>query len=376
MRDFRNLRSAVLVPAGSVTVVHGENGQGKTNLLEAIYYLATLRPLRGSRSADLVRLGAEAAEVRGEVAETITRTLKVRLGAGGREATVDEKAPGSVERYAEVLKVVAFTPDDLEIAKGAPATRRRWLDRAAFTRQAGYLADHRVYSRALKARNELLRAARKGAGDAGALAAFDATLATAGGRILARRLTLLDELAPRVEARWRSVTGADLTLTLAYQSALGDAGSLPRDPEGLAGCFAEVLARRAGLDRARGFTTAGPHADDVALSLDDREVRVYASQGQQRAVVLALKVAEIENLEAETGRVPLLLLDDVSSELDPERNAHLLAYLGQFTGQVVLTTTNPSLAPVPPSAAATWVRVEAGVLTPSAPPESSWIPGG
>ena len=137
-----------------------------------------------------------------------------------------------------------------------------------------------------------------------------------------------------------------------------------------------MLTRRAGLDRARGFTTAGPHADDVALALDDREVRVYASQGQQRAVVLALKVAEIENLEAETGRVPLLLLDDVSSELDPERNAHLLAYLGSFAGQVVLTTTNPSLAPVPPSAAATWVRVRGGVLSPSDPPESSWIPGG
>ena len=126
----------------------------------------------------------------------MTRRLRVRLGAGGREATVDGKAPGSVERYAEVLKVVAFTPDDLEIAKGAPATRRRWLDRAAFTRQAGYLADHRVYARALKARNELLRAARKGPFDAGSLAAFDATLAAAGGRILARRLTAARRARP------------------------------------------------------------------------------------------------------------------------------------------------------------------------------------
>lgn len=350
-------------------MIHGENGQGKTNLLEAVYYLSTLRPLRGSRSAELVRIGAEVACVEGDVEETVTRRLSVRLASGSREAKVDGKAPASVERYAEILKVVAFTPGDLEIAKGAPATRRRWLDRAAFTRTPGYLADHRAYTRALRARNELLRAGRRGEGDAAALAAFDATLARTGARLLARRLALVDELVPVARARFASVTGGAAELSIAYETSAAGDGPVPRDPAALEARFAETLERRAGLDLARGHTTTGPHADDVRLSLGNREVRTYASQGQSRAVVLALKIAEIERLEAAGSRTPVLLLDDVSSELDPERNAHLLAYLSGFSGQVLLTTTDPSLAPVPPSAAARWVRVRAGAITPSSPPK-------
>lgn len=352
-------------------MVYGENGQGKTNLLEAIWFLGTLRPLRASRAAELVRLEAERAEVKGTVVEAVTTHLAVRLDGGRREATVDGKRPQSVEGYAEALKLVGFTPDDLDIAKGAPSARRRWLDRAAFTRQGGYLADHRAYARALKSRNRLLK---EGAPDGPALEAYDEALVRTGARLLRRRLALLAELTPLAAERWQSVTHSPLALGLTYVSdALTGKAPWPEDEAGLAEVLRVALSRRRRVDRQRGFTTAGPHGDDVRLTLSGRDVRAFASQGQQRAVVLALKIAEIENLRARTGRTPVLLLDDVSSELDPERNAHLLAYLAAFPGQVVLTTTDPALAPVPEGADSLHVRVRAGVLTPEDGPPAGAV---
>jgi DNA replication and repair protein RecF len=365
LHQFRNLASLRLEPAERLTVVVGENGQGKTNLVEAVYFLSTQKALRAAKGAELVAFGAPLAEVEGTVVEAVTTRLRLRVTAKGRTATVDGKRPRSLEAYADVLKVVAFTPDDLQVSKGPPAERRRWLDRAAFTRHAAYLAEHRAFSRALKARNRLLKDARRTGRLPLELEAFDEAVATTGARLWRRRLAVVDELAEPVAARFETIARLGRPLSMRYASEildrLGEGGAAASETE-LSERLLGALAERRRVDVARGFTTAGPQADDVALCLDGREVRAFASQGQQRAVVLALKIAEIENLRARLGRTPLLLLDDVSSELDPGRNAHLLGYLAEFPGQALVTTTDPGLAPPAPEGSVRRLEMRAGRL--------------
>jgi DNA replication and repair protein RecF len=392
---FRNLRPAVIDLSPGATVLSGPNGQGKTNFLEACYLACTLRPLRANRLQELVQFGAEAGAGGGTGGERALaevtarfaspggeRAVTVGVGQGKRTAKVDGKAVKDPDDLFGGLAVVAFTPDDLSLVKGAPEGRRRLLDRAVQNRHPDHLPDARDYLRALRSRNELLRtqAPRE------LVAAFDAPLARLGARLRLRRELLLAELRPHAGRAFSEVTRGELSLTLRSlasgrgSSGLGDeAVELARGPEAAAALLEErllaALDERLLRDRERGFTSVGPHADDLgffftthgessvtgAIDVDSdasspedtgsidveipgpRPARVFASQGQTRAVVLAFKIGEIENLRAAQGKAPLLLLDDVSSELDPERNAWLMRYLEGLRAQVVLTTTDVRL---------------------------------
>jgi DNA replication and repair protein RecF len=327
------------------TVLAGANGQGKTNFLEACYLLCTLRPLRAQRLSQLVRFGAAQATVSGgfELPGGI-RQVDVAVADGHRSARVDGKPVRDPDELFGGLAVVAFTPDDLDLVKGAPEGRRRLLDRAVQNRHPAHLADARDYLRALRSRNQLLRQ-----GAAPALhEAFEEPLAQLGARLRLRREQLLEELRGHAVRAFAEVARGEEPLHLAYQAAgrdsdgLGPETSLRGEGE-LAKRLLAALRRRLPRDRERGYTSVGPHADDLALSLGERPARLFASQGQARAVVLAFKIGEIENLRRLQGQAPLLLLDDVSSELDPQRNAYLMRYLGELQGQVVLTTTDPRL---------------------------------
>jgi DNA replication and repair protein RecF len=341
IRDFRNLAAVEIAPSARSTVLVGANGQGKTNLLEAIFVLTTLRPLRQARLADLVRHGAASAEVAGDFeGPGGVRRVAVRVEGGQRTALLDGKPQDRLDGYFEGLAAVAFTPDDLLLVKGGPDGRRRFVDRAAFNRWPSVLAEAREYVRALRARNGALRA--PGPSAAEVEASFRGPLVRAGARLLRRRLDLLSEVAPRVGDAFARISGERApAATLAYRAA----GGIPSggDEESLAAVLGETLAGRLERDRDRGYTSVGPHADDVVLALGGREARSFGSQGQQRALVLALKIAEIENLRAVLGRPPLLLLDDVSSELDPAKNRFLLDYLASLPGQAFLTTTDRRL---------------------------------
>jgi DNA replication and repair protein RecF len=258
------------------------------------------------------------------------------------------------------IAVVAFTPDDLWLVKGSPDGRRRLLDRAVQNQMPAHLADSRDYLRALKARNQLLReGARDDLRDA-----FDVPLSRLGARIRLRRERLLDSLRGPAARAFAEVTREDASLSLFYQASgrdsdgLGAEAALRGETE-LEARILGALTRRLSRDRERGYTSVGPHADDLAVSLGDQPARTFASQGQARAAILAFKIAEIESLRLAQGRTPLLLLDDVSSELDPERNAFLMTYLGSLGGQVVLTTTDPRLVSQA-SAQAVFQRVSKG----------------
>ena len=330
------------------TVLAGANGQGKTNFLEACFVLCTLRPLRAQKLAELVRFGAAQATVRGwfELPGGV-REVAVAIAEGRRAARVDGKLVRDPDELFGGLAVVAFTPDDLALVKGGPEGRRRLLDRAVQNRHPSQLADARDYLRALRSRNQLLR---QGAPPS-LQESFEEPLARIGARLRLRREELLDEMRGHAARAFAEVARGEAPLELTYLAAgrdsdgLGAEASL-RGADELAAALLAALRRRLPRDRERGYTSVGPHADDLSLSLGDHPARLFASQGQARAVVLAFKIGEIENLRRVQGRAPLLLLDDVSSELDPQRNEFLMRYLGELEGQVVLTTTDPRLVSV------------------------------
>ncbi|HEX9291502.1 MAG TPA: DNA replication/repair protein RecF [Anaeromyxobacteraceae bacterium] len=359
VQDFRNIALARLLPSPRATILVGENGQGKTNLLEAVYLACTLKPLRATRLAELVRFGAERATVAAEVdGPGGARRVSVEVAPGGRTAFLDGKPQDRLDEYFEGLAAVCFTPDDLLLVKSGPEGRRRFLDRAAFNRWPAVLAEARDYVRALRARNAALRSSTPEVE-----ASFRGPLVRAGARLVRRRLDLLRELAPRVARAYTEISGPGAPVAeLTYRPAAGLRAEGGEDE--LASRLAATLEARAPRDRERGYTSAGPHMDDLTLALDAHGARPYASQGQQRALVLALKIAEIENLRAALGRPPLLLLDDVSSELDPQKNRYLLEYLGRLSGQAFLTTTDRRLLEVAAGPESVFYRVERGTFTP------------
>ena len=361
-RSFRNLSEARIELGRRTTVLFGPNGQGKTNFLEACHLLCTLRPLRAQKLAELVRIGSgQSALVRGrfELSGGL-REVEVEVGREGRSARVDGKTVRDPDELFGRLATVAFTPDDLAVVKGGPEGRRKLLDRAAQNRHPSHLADSRDYLRALRARNELLRQ------DAppDLLASFDEPLARLGANVRRRREEVLEEIRPHAQQAFAEVARGEAPLELVYLAAGRDSDGLAGAGEALAHRLLDALRRRLPRDRERGYTSVGPHADDLGLSLGERAARLYASQGQSRAIVLAFKIGEIENLKSVQGRAPLLLLDDVSSELDPARNAFLMAYLAALDGQVVLTTTDPKLVAKSAVREAIFQRVESGRIAP------------
>ena len=359
VQDFRNLARVSLAPSPRATVLLGENGQGKTNVLEAIFFLTTLKPLRTARLAELVRHG----EAQGLVAGDFDgpggiRRVAVQVAPGGRVALLDGKPQDRLDAYFDGLAAVCFAPDDLLLVKGGPEGRRRFLDRAAFNRWPAVLGEAREYVRALRARNAALRT-----GGDEVEASFRAPLVRAGARIVRRRRDLVAELAPRVVAAFAEISGPGAPAArFAYRPAAGVSAEGSEDE--IASRLEHALAQRVPRDRERGFTSAGPHMDELALALDGRGARAYASQGQQRALVLALKIAEIENLRAALGRPPLLLLDDVSSELDPAKNRYLLAYLAALPAQAFLTSTDRRLIEPAAGPDTAFYKVEGGAVSP------------
>jgi len=364
-RDFRNLVEQSVTLARHTTVLFGANGQGKTNFLEACYLLCSLRPLRAHKLAELVRIGSErSALVAGKFdLPSGVREVEVEIGREGRNARVDGKPVRDPEELFGGLATVAFTPDDLAVVKGGPEGRRRLLDRAVQNRHPAHLADARDYQRALRSRNELLR---QGA-DPALLASFDEPLARLGARLRTRREEVLEEVRPGAQSAFAEIARGEPPLVMTYLAAGRDSDGLADGGASLETRLLEALRRRLPRDRERGYTSVGPHADDLGLSIGERSARLYASQGQSRAVVLAFKIGEIENLRRAQGRAPLLLLDDVSSELDPERNAWLMQYLAALEGQVVLTTTDLKLVAKSAVKEALFQRVAGGRIAPENP---------
>jgi DNA replication and repair protein RecF len=340
---FRNLSSQEVALHPRLTLLHGDNAQGTTNFLEAVYFLAALRSFRTQRPAECIRWGEEQARLEGEV-ETASRVCRivVALGPSSREVTVDGKQLARLRDFRGDFGAVLFTPEDLGLARGPRVERRRLLDRGVFTACPTHLADLLDYERALRARNALLRSGA--AWDEVALV-HTQTLARLGAVVVSRRLRWIGAMRPLLAEVFQDLAETTAAADLQYEETVPGQVRASTTEEIEARLFSHWERTRE-RDLARGYTASGPHTDDLAMMLDGRPLRLAGSQGQQRAFVLALKLAEVRLVEEARGESPALLLDDVASELDERRRRALFCHLEGMTAQVVVTTTAAELIPV------------------------------
>lgn len=348
LERFRCYRSMRFEPASGLNVIVGDNGAGKTSLLEAVAYLGLLKSFRGTGDDALVAVGSERAIVRGEFSAAAGAVLvEVEIPVkGSRQIRVNGKRP---RRYRDVLSqvpIVVFQPDDLDLVKRGPGLRRAYLDDLAAQMWPQASADQQAFERALRQRNALLRNEGRAA-DPVELEAFDEQVAAAGAAVYAHRTRLIEVVQPHLEESYRVVGGAG-SVSWQYQTNWNAGGEEE---------LAAALSARRNRDFDQRTTTAGPHRDDPALRAAARPVRTMASQGEQRTVALTLRMAAHRTLATERPIRPMLLLDDVFSELDPVRSAGVAGLLHE--GQVFVTTADDDEAAMD----GTHWRVEAGDIT-------------
>lgn len=344
LADFRSYAAVELPLDPGVTTFVGPNGQGKTNLVEAIGYLATLSSHRVAADTPLVRSGATSAVVRGNlVRDGRTLLLEVEINPGkANRARVNKSQVPKPREVLGLLRSVLFAPEDLAIVKGDPSERRHFLDEvlvARTPRLAGVRAD---YDRVLKQRNALLKSAalarRSGGADLRTLDVWDMHLAQAGAELLAARISLIDLLRPLVDKAYSSLAVGDrrpAAVGIDYQSSLGPQVELVPDRDVLAAALGAALAGVRNDELDRGITLVGPHRDELLLTLNELPARGYASHGESWSLALALRLASYDLLRAD-GAEPVLILDDVFAELDADRRERL-AELVAPAEQVLIT---------------------------------------
>jgi DNA replication and repair protein RecF len=335
LADFRNYTALDFSPAPGLNVFAGPNAQGKSNLLEAIAMLATGKSFRARRESELIREGTARAEIAGEAripAGTVFLHASIaRSGAGARKTFDVNGSPVGFARFLGRARVVTFVPADLQLIAGGPALRRAFLNGALAQLAPAYYRDLARYTKIVQQKAALLRGAI--APDRDLLLAYNDELLAPGAGLIAARAAFVDELARaarEVYARW---PGTAERIEIAYAPSAGTPGVPARD------ALAHALAANLENEVRRKTTLVGPHRDELRLTIEGKPLDAFGSQGQQRTAVLALKVAEYETMRARSGDAPILLLDDVLSELDAQRAGGFLAAVGTFE-QAFLTTTD------------------------------------
>jgi DNA replication and repair protein RecF len=365
LTDFRNYPALHLALPAGVCLFVGANGQGKTNLVEAVGYLSSLASHRVAADAALVRSGAQRAVVRAVVerdGRSITAEVEINPGRANRARL----AGAPLRRPRELLgtlRTVTFAPEDLAMVKGDPAERRRYLDDLLVARMPRYAAVRADYERVLKQRNALLKSAaaarRAGGGDLRTLDVWDAHLVTAAATLVSGRLELLEALRPQLDKSYTALAPGGGTVRAEYRFSAGEPAPATADRDLLSTALAAAVAAARPQEIERGVSLVGPHRDDVVLSIGDLPARGYASHGESWSLALALRLAGYELLRAD-GCEPVLVLDDVFAELDTGRRERLAELAG--TAEQVLVTAAVA-ADVPGALAGAAYDVDAGEVT-------------
>jgi DNA replication and repair protein RecF len=322
--NYRNYTDLTLNFSDGVNVFLGENAQGKTNLLESIYVLALARSHRTSSDKDLIRWQEKEATISGRVKKSISDTpLSLHFSNKGKKARVNHLEQSKLSQYIGQLNVILFAPEDLELVKGAPSVRRRFIDMEFGQMNPLYLYNTTQYRRILKERNAYLkRLQMKQTTDTIFLDVLTEQLVDIGSQVLLARQTFLERLEVAAQPIHAEISNKRETLTLRYQTSLDF--EKETDLATIKLVFEQTLKKQQSREIMQGSTLVGPHRDDIQFIVNDNDVAVFGSQGQQRTTALAIKLAEIDLMQQETGEYPILLLDDVLSELDANRQTHLL----------------------------------------------------
>lgn len=359
LQNLRNIPLAELSFSGRQQFFVGQNGQGKTNLLEAVGFVTALRSFRTADASLLIaqgkREGALAAEFEHETYGP--SRVVITLRPGGKEVTCDGERITRLADFLGRFPTVVFSSQDQQLVRGAPALRRRWLDLALAGTDARYLYSLTNYHRALEGRNQLLKR-QAGAAE---LAAFEAPLAEAAAALVTARRAGVETLAPHVAAAYAALSAEAEPASLAYEPDTDAAASAA--PSDAASAWRAHLEKTRARDLQFRSSLSGPHRDDLALRVGGRPAKDYGSEGQQRSLVLALRLAQVNHVRAATGVQPVLLADDVLGELDPARRRRFWAALGEER-QVLATGTE-----LPAAELGAWeiFRVASGAFTPSPP---------
>lgn len=332
-QSFRNLEATTLEFGNGFNIFCGDNAQGKTNILESIYLLGTLKSFRMAKNQDLICWERQFSLIKGVMSEYGSeREVALLLERGSKKVRVDQKTVVRVADFFGILTTVLFAPEELTMVRGAPESRRRYLDRAIFAGDMMYLTRHHEYMRILKQRNSLLKS-----GDSRSLEPWSEQLATAGAQILTRRVSYLKQFNNILKSTYREISGTDDEAGIAYKPGHPHFSEDLRENVAHLSAALEKLKDQELVQRT---TLAGPHRDDILFTLNGKNLRNASSQGQQRCFILGLKMAEIELLRSGHGLKPVLLLDDMASELDSKRTLNLLKFIADRTMQVFITTTS------------------------------------
>jgi DNA replication and repair protein RecF len=326
LRDFRNYARLDVDFAPGFHLLLGDNAQGKTNILEAIYLIATLRSFRGVGSAQMVRHGQKGYFVGSQIVGQGEHETKMYWSAAEKNLVLDSQPVRKLTDYLGVLRTVVFCTEDLQLVKGTGRVRRRFMDLLLAQTFPAYLPLRQRYARALRSRNALLK---RPVLDPVAVESFSRELVSAGEEIMRLRRELAPKFAPLAQEAYGRISNRTEELRLEYQPAVK-------------GDFAVELAQSANRERAYRSTLIGPHRDDMDLALNERAAAQFGSEGQKRTLAMALKMAQAEYLRSIHGMAPVLLIDDIMGELDAGRRAAFLPLLEsahQSRGQVFMTAT-------------------------------------
>ncbi len=339
LRNFRNYGEITLTPHPGVNILFGQNGSGKTNLLEAIHYCALGRSHRTSQDREVVRKGADMAAIGVQLHKNGVRTdIQVKLTPGEirkKAIFVDRKRANRLSDLMGHVQCVIFSPEDLMLVKEGPSIRRRYLDMMLSQLSTGYFTALQQYQKALDQRNALLREAKKGGRlDQAMLDAFEDAMAVQCGTIIPLRRRMVERTARVAEEKYAAISGRPQEkFAMRYACCVPDEANVPN-------FVRDVLKKGRQEDVFRGGTGFGVHREDIALTLNGRDMKVFASQGQIRTAALSMKLAQLAVFRIETGEAPVLLLDDVMSELDMTRRTHLLNEIAGV--QTFITCTDES----------------------------------
>ncbi len=339
LKDYRNYHNIDLSFEKGVNIIVGPNAQGKTNLLEAIYFLSTGTSHRGGRTLELVRWSADSFQIKGSVfSQGRSHELDIRFSGTKKTIALDGVFLMRVSELLGITNVVLFSPDDLQLVKGGPGFRRKFLNVALCRISPLYRENLMEYERILTQRNNLLRSEprERGRKFTEHLSIWDEGLTRTGAVVMAKRAEALDRFSAHAKVLHGKITSGHETLELIYEPSFNTLG-FSRDE--LRNGFEAKLKAMRQVEIQRRVTMIGPHRDDFKILINSTDARVYGSQGQQRTSVLSLKLAELEYLKEEAGEYPILLLDDVMSELDKSRRNYLMQTLDRDM-QTFITTTD------------------------------------